>query len=66
MASMIEILNKKKSNYYSWTEQNQKQLKVKFYAKDRKQYYINNISDPKNESRVPQRVVFLSGRHKSH
>lgn len=66
MASMIEILNKKKSNYYSWTEQNQKQLKVKFYVKDRKQYYINNISDPKNESRVLQRVVFLSGRHKSH
>lgn len=48
MASMIEILNKKmKLLQLDWTEPKAIKSKVEFYVKDWKQFYINNISDPK-------------------
>lgn len=65
MASMIEILHKKiKLLHLDWTEPEAIKSKVELYVKDQKQFDINNISDPKNGSRVHWRVVFLSARHK--
>lgn len=67
MAGMIEILNKKmKLLQLDWTEPKAIKSKAEFYVKDRKQFHINNISDPKNGSRVHWRMVILSTRHKSH